>query len=109
MFTQGLLIDLLCDGVSSSIHDLLGLLVNVYTIGMFRLRKIERVTYENFAYKYIDSNLFPDYDTIANFRKFFKLYFPLKEGNNNRWKLLSAGFEPYKMSLFIWQRANMTL
>jgi hypothetical protein len=39
--------------------------------GVFSSRKIERATYENLAFRYIASDLHPDHDTIANFRKTF--------------------------------------
>jgi len=50
---------------------LLGLLFYGYATGVFSSRKIERATYENLAFRFMASNLHPDHDTIANFRKTF--------------------------------------
>jgi len=50
---------------------LLGLLFYGYATGVFSSRKIERATHENLAFRYIASDLHPDHDTIAHFRKTF--------------------------------------
>jgi transposase len=50
---------------------LLGLLVYGYASGIFSSRKIERATYENWAFQFVAGGLHPDHDTIANFRKTF--------------------------------------
>ncbi len=50
---------------------LLGLLFYGYATGVFSSRKIEQGTYESIPFRYIASDLHPDHDTIANFRKTF--------------------------------------
>ena len=42
-----------------------------YATGVFSSRKLERATYESVAFRFIASNLHPDHDTIAAFRKRF--------------------------------------
>lgn len=50
---------------------LLGLLFYGYATGEFSLRKIEKATYENLGFRYVADGLYPDHDTIANFRATF--------------------------------------
>ena len=49
---------------------LLGLLLYAYATGVFSSR-LERATYEQIPFRYLASNLQPDHDTLANFRKTF--------------------------------------
>ncbi len=50
---------------------LLGLLFYGYATGVFSTRKLERATYETVPFRFIASNLHPDHDTLATFRKAF--------------------------------------
>jgi Transposase domain (DUF772) len=50
---------------------LLGLLVYGYATGVFSSRKLERVTYDSVAFRFIAANEHPDHDTIATFRRRF--------------------------------------
>ncbi len=50
---------------------LLGLLFYGYATGVFSTRKIERATSETVPFRFIASNLHPDHDTLATFRKTF--------------------------------------
>lgn|SRR5262245_10316391 len=50
---------------------LLGLLFYGYATGVFSSRRLERGTYESVPLRFIASDLHPDHDTIANFRKTF--------------------------------------
>ena len=50
---------------------LLALLFYGYATGIFSSRKIEQATYENLPFRFIASDMHPDHDTIANFRKVF--------------------------------------
>ena len=50
---------------------LLGLLFYGYATGVFSSRKIEKATYENLGFRYVAGGLYPDHDTIANFRATF--------------------------------------
>jgi transposase len=50
---------------------LLGLLFYGYATGVFSTRKLERATYETIPFRFIASNLHPDHDTLASFRKTF--------------------------------------
>jgi len=50
---------------------LLGLLLYGYATGVFSSRKIERATYEAVPFRFIASNMHPDHDTLANFRRTF--------------------------------------
>jgi len=50
---------------------LLGLLFYGYATGVFSSRKIEKATYENLGFRYVAGGLYPDHDTIANFRTTF--------------------------------------
>src|SRR5213594_4781296 len=50
---------------------LLGLLLYGYATGVFSTRKLERATYESVPFRFIASNLHPDHDTLATFRKTF--------------------------------------
>jgi transposase len=58
-------------GVAIAPEILFGLLFYGYATGVFSSRKIERATTENLAFRYIASDLHPDHDTLANFRKTF--------------------------------------
>jgi transposase len=50
---------------------LLALLFVGLATGVFSSRKIERATYETIPFRFIASNLHPDHDTLATFRKTF--------------------------------------
>jgi hypothetical protein len=50
---------------------LLGILVYGYATGVFSSRKLERVTYDSVAFRFIAANDHPDHDTIATFRRRF--------------------------------------
>src|SRR3989337_382162 len=50
---------------------LMGLLFYGYATGTFSSRKIEKATYENLGFRYVAGGLYPDHDTIANFRATF--------------------------------------
>jgi transposase len=50
---------------------LLALLFYGYATGVFSSRKIERATHETIPFRFIASNLHPDHDTLATFRKTF--------------------------------------
>ena len=50
---------------------LLALLFFAYATGVFSSRKIERATYESLPFRFVAGGLYPDHDTIANFRKTF--------------------------------------
>ena len=58
---------------SASYHPrmLLGILVYGYATGIFSSRKLERVTYDSVAFRFIAANDHPDHDTIATFRQRF--------------------------------------
>ncbi|MBD3251235.1 transposase [Candidatus Uhrbacteria bacterium] len=58
-------------GAAYAPEILLGLLFYGYATGIFSSRKIEQGTYESIPFRYIASDLHPDHDTIANFRKTF--------------------------------------
>jgi len=45
------------------------LLIYCYAHGMFSSRQIERATYQNVAVRYLTSDLHPDHDTVAKFRR----------------------------------------
>ena len=50
---------------------LLAVLFYGYATGTFSTRKLERATYETVPFRFIASNLHPDHDTLATFRKTF--------------------------------------
>ena len=50
---------------------LLGLLFVGLATGVFSTRKLERATYQTIPFRFIASNLHPDHDTLAAFRKTF--------------------------------------
>jgi len=50
---------------------LLGLILYGYATGVFSSRKLERVTYDSVAFRFIAANEHPDHDTIAVFRRRF--------------------------------------
>ena len=50
---------------------LLGLLFYGYATGVFSSRRLEEATYDSIAFRYIATNLHPDHDTIATFRRRF--------------------------------------
>src|ERR1700692_1497430 len=56
---------------SSHPRMLLGILVYGYATGVFSSRKLERVTYDSVAFRFIAANEHPDHDTIATFRRRF--------------------------------------
>ena len=45
------------------------LLIYCYAHGIFSSRQIERATYQNVAVRYLTSDLHPDHDTVAKFRR----------------------------------------
>jgi transposase/cell division protein ZapA (FtsZ GTPase activity inhibitor) len=52
---------------------LLGLLFYGYATGTFSSRKIEKATYESLPYRFVAGGLHPDHDTLAHFRKTFRV------------------------------------
>ncbi len=44
-----------------------------YATGVFSSRKIERATYETLPFRFVAGGLHPDHDTLANFRKTFRV------------------------------------
>ena len=50
---------------------LLAILVYGYATGVFSSRKLERVTYDSVAFRYIAAGSHPDHDTLATFRRRF--------------------------------------
>ena len=58
---------------SASYHPalLLGILVYGYATGVFSSGKLERVSYDSVAFRFIAANDHPDHDTIAAFRRRF--------------------------------------
>lgn len=52
---------------------LLALLFYGYATGVFSSRKIERATYEVLPFRFVAGGLHPDHDTLANFRKLFRV------------------------------------
>jgi transposase len=58
-------------GVAIAPDILLGLLFYGYATGLFSSRKLERATHESIPFRFIASDLHPDHDTIAHFRKTF--------------------------------------
>jgi transposase len=61
-------------GVGSTAYDprmLLSLLFYGYSTGIFSSRKIENLTYDSVAFRFISGNHHPDHDTISAFRKRF--------------------------------------
>ena len=58
---------------SASYHPvtLLSILIYGYATGVFSSRKLERVTYDSVAFRFIAANQHPDHDTIATFRRRF--------------------------------------
>jgi transposase len=52
---------------------LLALLFYGYATGVFSSRKIEKATYETLPVRFVAGGLHPDHDTLANFRKTFRV------------------------------------
>ncbi len=52
---------------------LLALLFYGYATGVFSSRKIEKATYESLPFRFVVGGLHPDHDTLANFRKTFRV------------------------------------
>ena len=50
-------------------QQLLGLIIYGYATGVFSIRKVERVSYDSVAFRFIAANEHPDHDTIAAFRR----------------------------------------
>ena len=48
---------------------MLGLLIYCYATGTFASRRIETLTYENLAVRYLCGNTHPDHDSICKFRR----------------------------------------
>ena len=48
---------------------LLGILVYGYATGVFSSRRLERATYDSVAFRFIATNMHPDHDTLATFRR----------------------------------------
>ena len=44
-----------------------------YATGVFSSRKIEKATYETLPFRFVAGGLHPDHDTLANFRKTFRV------------------------------------
>jgi transposase len=53
------------------IEIMLGIIFYGYITGIFSSRKLEKATYDSLAFRFIASNMHPDHDSIADFRKFF--------------------------------------
>ena len=52
---------------------MLGLLIYCYSTGTFSSRRIETLTYENVAVRYLSADTHPDHDSICKFRRENKL------------------------------------
>ena len=50
---------------------MLSLLIYGYATGTYSSQRIEAVTYESLAFRYIAANSHPDHDTLCTFRKRF--------------------------------------
>jgi transposase len=48
---------------------MLALLIYSYANGIFSSRRIERATYRDIGVRFVATNLYPDHDTIAVFRR----------------------------------------
>jgi transposase len=48
---------------------MLALLIHCYATGTFSSRRIERLTYENVAVRYLSADNHPDHDSICKFRR----------------------------------------
>jgi transposase len=48
---------------------MLGLLIYCYASGTFSSRRIETLTYENLAVRYLTADTHPDHDSIRKFRR----------------------------------------
>lgn len=48
---------------------LLAILVYGYATGVFSSRRLERATYDSVAFRFIATNMHPDHDTLATFRR----------------------------------------
>ena len=48
---------------------MLGLLIYCYATGTFSSRRIETLTYENVAVRYLSADTHPDHDSICKFRR----------------------------------------
>ena len=60
-------------GVAYAPEILLALLFYGYATGVFSSRKIEKATYESLPFRFIAGGWHPDHDTLANFRKTFRV------------------------------------
>ena len=54
-------------------EGLRGVLLYGYASGVFSSRKLERATDESIPFRYVAGGLHPDHDTIAHFRKAFRV------------------------------------
>src|SRR5512133_3956215 len=52
---------------------LLALLFYGYATGVFSSRRIEKASYEALPFRFVTGGLHPDHDTLANFRKTFRV------------------------------------
>ncbi|MGI9434213.1 MAG: transposase [Geminicoccaceae bacterium] len=48
---------------------MLALLIYHYAMGFFSSRRIERATYRDIGVRFVETNRYPDHDTIASFRR----------------------------------------
>ena len=55
----------------SKIASLLSILVYGYATGVFSSRKLENVTYDSIAFRFVAADEHPDHDTLNSFRKRF--------------------------------------
>ena len=60
-------------GVAYAPEVLLALLFYSYATGVFSSRKIEQATYESLPFRFVAGGMHPDHDTLANFRKTFRV------------------------------------
>jgi transposase len=60
-------------GVAYAPEVLLALLFYGYATGVFSSRKIEKATYESLPFRFVAGGMHPDHDTLANFRKTFRV------------------------------------
>jgi len=60
-------------GVAYAPEILLALLFYGYATGVFSSRRIEKATYEMLPFRFVAGGLHPDHDTLAHFRKAFRV------------------------------------
>jgi transposase len=60
-------------GIAYAPEILVALLFYGYATGVFSSRRLEKATYEMLPFRFIAGGLHPDHDTLANFRKTFRV------------------------------------